>query len=205
MEVKLPCRSVSINVVGMPSDTDEVNARPSPCNDVQETIRTGCHQPLLLTASVKHLQASNGDKKPVKLINSETAAFVDEVEKLSPCCRYRKAAMVGSVSVGFIMIITFLVLYWNYHETVHRRLTKKHGYILDHWGKGSPSMAETAVLDMEVEILKEQEKNTKFSKQPNQPAESFDYLDDLLFIDGRSYNSYDPFPSATTVPPSRVD
>ena len=29
-------------------------------------------------------------------------------------------------------------------------------YILDHWGKGSPSAAETAVLDLEVEILKQQ-------------------------------------------------
>ena len=33
VEIKLPCRSVSINVVGMPSDNDEVNARPSPCNN----------------------------------------------------------------------------------------------------------------------------------------------------------------------------
>ena len=36
VEVKLPCRSVSINVVGMASNNDEVNSRPSPCsNDFQ--------------------------------------------------------------------------------------------------------------------------------------------------------------------------
>ena len=34
------------------------------------------------------------------------------------------------------------------------RLTKKQAVILDHWGKGSPSAAETAVLDIEVGILK---------------------------------------------------
>ena len=35
------------------------------------------------------------------------------------------------------------------------------GYILDHWGKGPPSAAETAVLDLEVEILKQQERETQ--------------------------------------------
>ena len=39
VEVKLPCRSVSINVVGMPSNNDNDNSRPSPCsNDFQGMI-----------------------------------------------------------------------------------------------------------------------------------------------------------------------
>ena len=39
------------------------------------------------------------------------------------------------------------------------------GYILDHWGKGSPSAAETAVLDLEVEILKQQERDSRRGKE----------------------------------------
>ena len=56
--------------------------------------------------------------------------------------------ILSLVSVGFLMIVTFLVLYWNYYENVHRKLNKKQGVILDHWGKGSPSAAETAILDI---------------------------------------------------------
>lgn len=35
VEVKLPCRSVSINVVGMPSDNDEVNDAARPTSPLQ--------------------------------------------------------------------------------------------------------------------------------------------------------------------------
>lgn len=45
----------------------------------------------------------------------------------------------------------------------------------DHWGKGSPSAAETAILDLEVEILKGEERKKK--------------VDDLLVIDGRPLDS----------------
>ena len=84
-------------------------------------------------------------------------------------------------------------------------MTKKQGYILDHWGKGSPSAAETAVLDLEVEILKEEQRETRrkeaqramsrpppgsttTSEQP-QPQEE---LDDLLVIDGRPLDDETP-------------
>lgn len=174
VEVKLPCRSVSINVVGMPTD-DEVNARPSPpcSNDFQETIQAGCQQPLLLTNNVNNGLRQNSNSYGVQC--SGEKSIINEVEKLSPCCRYRKPAIVSLISVGLIMIVTFLVLYWNYHETIHRRMTKKQGYILDHWGKGSPSAAETAILDLEVEILKGEERKKK--------------VDDLLVIDGRPLDS----------------
>lgn len=92
------------------------------------------------------------------------------------------------------MFITFLVLYWNYNETVHRRLTKKQSYILDHWGKGSPSAAETAVLDLEVEILKKQEREIK-AKQ----------VDDLLVIDGRPLTTALTTQPLTTLRPPLLD
>ena len=99
--------------------------------------------------------------------NQELERNPKEEIDISPCCKYRKPFTVSLISVGLIMFITFVVLYWNYYETVHRRLTKKQGYILDHWGKGSPSAAETAVLDQEVEILKkEMEATRKLSKVP---------------------------------------
>merc|ERR1712062_461132 len=122
----------------------------------------------------------------------------------SPCCRYRKPFTVSLISVGLIMFITFLVLYWNYYETIHRRMTKKQGFILDHWGKGSPSAAETAILDIEVEILK-QEEEAKLRKMLPISTEATNQ-DDLLMIDGT--NLFDNLNGdTTTVPPmdTRVD
>ena len=188
-----------------------------------ETIQTGLIQPHpLLTSSLPpsvpgppRLPILNGGGNgnrgnslgglSAPLMTSSEKSVGDSVEKLSPCCRYRQPAIVSLFSVGFIMIITFLVLYWNYHETIHRRMTKKQGYILDHWGKGSPSAAETAVLDLEVEILKEEQRETRrkeaqramsrpppgsttTSEQP-QPQEE---LDDLLVIDGRPLDDETP-------------
>ena len=109
----------------------------------------------------------------------------------------------------------------------YRRMTKKQGYILDHWGKGSPSAAETAVLDQEVEVLKQEMEEASQKKIPstvdtNSLISKVFYLshilsliyhcleqkyqtwldtlyfsldkvlveDDLLYIDGRSLNSY---------------
>ncbi len=42
------------------------------------------------------------------------------------------------------------VLYWNYYETVNRRLTKRQGIILDHWGKGAPTKEETDALTLSL-------------------------------------------------------
>ena len=122
----------------------------------------------------------------------------------SPCCRYRRPVIVSLLSVGFLMIVTFLVLYWNYYETIHRRMTKKQGFILDHWGKGSPSAAETAILDIEVEILK-QEEEAKLRKMLPISTEATNQ-DDLLMIDGT--NLFDNLNGdTTTMPPmdTRVD
>ena len=77
------------------------------------------------------------------------------------------------------------------------------GYILDHWGKGSPSAAETAVLDLEVEILKEQERQSQRAQEGQ--------LDDLLVIDGRPFNEDidltvpDQSIRTTSMAPSRLD
>lgn len=170
-----------------------------------ETIQAGTAGGLLLTHPSDFVQEHNlllnggGDRLPPPVATRQLVtnyshhsvqcdnSLVDQVDKLSPCCRYRKPAIVSLISVGLIMFITFLVLYWNYNETVHRRLTKKQSYILDHWGKGSPSAAETAVLDLEVEILKKQEREIK-AKQ----------VDDLLVIDGRPLNTAEPSLTTTT-------
>ena len=114
-----------------------------------ETIQRGCQQPLLLTSTIlpppppnhetelsfsQFPTAINGERSTLLVTTSSHSHHHDiecssskrfEVEKLSSCCRYRKPAIVSLFSVGLILIITFLVLYWNYHETVHRRMTKK--------------------------------------------------------------------------------
>ena len=134
------------------------------------------------SSETKRLLVTNGITQTGKRLG-------DEVEKLSPCCRYKRPAVVSLISVGLIMSITFLVLYLNYSETVHRRMTKKQGYILDHWGKGSPSAAETAVLDLEVEKLKEQDRETKKEAEKKMIQKRKEQVDDLLVIDGRPLNS----------------
>ena len=82
------------------------------------------------------------------------------------------------------------------------------GYILDHWGKGSPSAAETAVLDLEVEILKEQERESQRAQEGQLEGQP---LDDRLVIDGRPFNEDldltvpDQSIRTTSMAPSRLD
>ena len=124
---------------------------------------------------------------PIIISNKQTINMY-----FSPCCRYRRPVIVSLISVGFLMIVTFLVLYWNYYETIHRRMTKKGGFILDHWGKGSPSAAETAILDIEVEILK-QEEEAKLRKMNNLPISTEATLnldEDLLMIGDGNENLF---------------
>jgi hypothetical protein len=65
---------------------------------------------------------------------------------------------VSILALSFVLVMTLAVLYWNYYETVTRRLTKKQSVILDHWGKGSSS---TSNLDPDAEQLRE----TMFAKE----------------------------------------
>lgn len=95
--------------------------------------------------------------------------------------------MVSLISVGFLLALTFLVLYLNYHENVYRKKTRIQGYILDHWGKGSPSAAETAILDLDVEILRRQEMEMKRKSDLIDPT-ALSGVDDLLYIDGHLLN-----------------
>lgn len=60
--------------------------------------------------------------------------------------RVRRPFSIFCFTISAVLILTFAVLYWNYYETLNRRLTKKQGVILDHWGKGAPSKEETADL-----------------------------------------------------------
>ena len=46
--------------------------------------------------------------------------------------------LVSFLAVFSTLLVTAAVLFWNYSETRHRRLTKKPNMILDHWGKKSP-------------------------------------------------------------------
>ena len=63
----------------------------------------------------------NGLKKEAAL-EAVSSLEKDNPKLESPCCRYRKPFTVSLISVGLIMFITFLVLYWNYYETIHRYL-----------------------------------------------------------------------------------
>ena len=54
------------------------------------------------------------------------------------CLKYRRALAISSLAFSTIMIMTFCVLYWNYSEALHRRMTHVGDEpILDHWGKVS--------------------------------------------------------------------
>merc|ERR1712223_1606841 len=46
--------------------------------------------------------------------------------------------LVSLLAVCLTLAVTASVLFWNYSETRHRRLTKKPSLILDHWGKKGP-------------------------------------------------------------------
>ena len=48
--------------------------------------------------------------------------------------------------MSLVLSVTCAVLYWNYYETLHRRMSKKQGVILDHWGKGAPTDHEKEML-----------------------------------------------------------
>ena len=86
---------------------------------------------------------------------------------------------------------------------------------MDHWGKGSPSAAETAVLDLEVEILKEQERETRRKEAQMAIKERTTttfasvsaFPDDLLVIDGRPLENGETPTTITTLSglDSRVD
>ena len=47
-------------------------------------------------------------------------------------------ALVSFFAVATTLLVTSSILFWNYSETRQRRLTKKQGLILDHWGKKGP-------------------------------------------------------------------
>ena len=49
-------------------------------------------------------------------------------------------ALVSFFAVATTLMVTASILFWNYSETRHRRLTKKPNLILDHWGKKGPLM-----------------------------------------------------------------
>ena len=91
--------------------------------------RRECQNPLRdvgMNPGLNQINGQNGERQSQILVTTKhdiESRF--DVEKLSRCCRYRKPAVVSLFSVGLILVITFLVLYWNYYETVHRRMTKK--------------------------------------------------------------------------------
>lgn len=202
VEIKLPCRSVSINVVGMPSNNN-VNSRPSPPNGASKQQQQPQNRPhhIMTRPSLAPLNGGFGYFS----VTTSNGLQCDGIEKekltLRDCCRYRKAATVGLVSVGLLMIMTLSVLYWNYSENVHRKSTKKDGpSILDHWGKGAPSEAEMAPLDYDLELRKQQAMEAARKAARKRPPPEVSNMDDFLFIDGTNY--------LTTAPPaldSRVD
>jgi hypothetical protein len=78
--------------------------------------------------------------------------------------------------------MTLSVLYWNYYETVTRRSTKKQSIILDHWGKGSSSSANS--LDPDSEYLREKmdpsrDQRTKVLKDDGDDGDDDEHLIDI--------------------------
>ena len=105
--------------------------------------------------SMNHIDETNGSKEstPPRLDSASLSKFklpssfemailpsgiLQYSSSSKSCIRYRKALAISSLAFSTIMIMTFAVLYWNYHEALHRRMTKNvKGPILDHWGKVS--------------------------------------------------------------------
>lgn len=86
------------------------------------------------------------------------------------------------------------------------------GYILDHWGKGSPSAAETAVLDLEVEILKEQERQSQRAQEQQESQRAQEgqtepplVFDDRVFYEDLDHTVPDKSIRTTSMAPSRLD
>lgn len=52
----------------------------------------------------------------------------------------------STLAVLGTIILTFGVLYWNYSETEHRKMTKKLDVVLDHWGKKAPKNIDPSIL-----------------------------------------------------------
>jgi hypothetical protein len=73
-------------------------------------------------------------------LNVDTSATrgITQYTSSKSCLKYRQAIVISTLAFSMIMIMTFSVLYWNYYEALHRRMTKDSqgpGPILDHWGK----------------------------------------------------------------------
>merc|ERR1719319_388081 len=54
--------------------------------------------------------------------------------------------LVSIMAIIFTLVLTFSVLFWNYSETEHRKMTKKQGLVLDHWGRKAPSVIDPDLL-----------------------------------------------------------
>jgi len=61
--------------------------------------------------------------------------------------RYICPAIASIFAVSATIVVTSSVLFWNYSETVQRRMTKKQSLILDHWGKSGPLVVDPAMLE----------------------------------------------------------
>ena len=71
-------------------------------------------------------------------VDTSTSGGILQFSSSKSCLKYRKAFAISTIAFSTIMIMTFSVLYWNYSEALHRRMTKHSegpGPILDHWGK----------------------------------------------------------------------
>ena len=124
-------------------------------NNKHTAYDTNGHMVSITPSSRNHIAETNGSKESTpprpdsaslskfKLPSSfEMAILPSGILQYSSssksCIRYRKALAISSLAFSTIMIMTFAVLYWNYHEALHRRMTKNvKGPILDHWGKVS--------------------------------------------------------------------
>lgn len=101
------------------------------------------------------------------------------------------------VTLSLVLLLTFFVLFWNYTETSHRRKTRKGSVILDHWGKGSPSLTETNLLsqdwmrqfeNIETEGFKPFQKPSSSNGDMLSRHESPKDLEDYYYVDYHPMN-----------------
>ena len=60
-----------------------------------------------------------------------------------------KPQMTLFLILSSVVVLTCLVLYWNYLEHLARKGTKKQGLILDHWGRGLPTEEERRRIELD--------------------------------------------------------
>ena len=160
-------KSVSISVVGLMTepgsgfdnfDANDIHGLEKPLlvghNSCNNLSQQQLHHNLPTAARENSNSISSLSKKfnDVEKDSNETTSTSPTSTLHARLRRYQKPMAISLFALGFVLVMTLSVLYWNYYETVSRRSTKKQSVILDHWGKGSSSSFN---IDPDAEKLRE--------------------------------------------------